>query len=193
MKLSELQVGTEYAIFPAWEYNSKNSRDVNTVRESDVLKATVLELTKFEYDPNSRTQDRTQFKKAPEGHRSVGVLVTAKDKNGNDFYWTARLADILIEWATLEPLWANRNQAEQEARRIEEEKRRKVRELQARVQEEVARSKTSILTSLSELVGNAEVSVDTTGYEESYKGVVTVGIKEFERLLELAYEGKAVL
>ena len=42
MKLSELTVGTEYAVVPSWTYSNRSARDVDTVRENDVVRATLL-------------------------------------------------------------------------------------------------------------------------------------------------------
>lgn len=190
MKLSELTVGKEYAVVPSWTYNNKSARDVDTVRENDVVKATLLELTKYEYEPSNRKQAPT-FKKAEAGNRSVGVLVKATDNNGTEYYWTSRLADIVAEWSVLEPKW-KALQSEQE-RKEQEERARREKELQhqEQVRNEVERSRNSIADSARELLGSSNnVSVTTEGYGVELRGVVTFSIKEFERLIELAYAGK---
>jgi len=87
MKLSELTIGTEYAIVPSWTYNNRSARDVDTVRENDVVRATLLELTKYEYEPSNRKISATDFTKAQAGNRSVGVLVKALDNNGKEIFW----------------------------------------------------------------------------------------------------------
>jgi hypothetical protein len=61
MKLSELTVGTEYAVVPSWTYNNRSARDVDTVRENDVVRATLLELTKYEYEPSNRKDNAGSF------------------------------------------------------------------------------------------------------------------------------------
>jgi hypothetical protein len=194
MKLSELTVGKEYAIVPSWTYSSKNARDINTVRENDVVKATLLELTKYEYEPSQRRDNTTGFRKAQAGNRSVGVLVKGVDNNGGDIYWTSRLADIVAEWSVLEPKWSAKKIEQEEQERIQNEKQNRVRELRRRVDEEINRSRNSILASAKELLGaNTFVDVDSKGYDEDYRAVVSLSLAEFERLIELSYEGKAVI
>lgn len=194
MKLSELAVGKEYAIVPSWTYSSKSARDVNSVRENDVVKATLLELTKYEYQPSQRQQNTTGFRKAEAGNRSVGVLVKGVDNNGSEFYWTSRLADIVAEWSVLEPQWNNKKLQQEEQERIQQEKQNRVRELRRKVDEEVNRSRNSVLASAKELLGaNTFVDVNTSGYDEDYRAVVSLSLSEFERLIEMSYEGKAVI
>lgn len=190
MKLSELTIGTEYAVVPSWTYSNKNARDVSTVRENDVVRATLLELTKYEYEPSTRKQAPT-FTKAEAGNRSVGVLVKAVDNNGNDVYWTTRLADIIAPYAVLEPKWTQAKSAEEERERILRELQEKVYAHKKKVTAEVERSTGSIIQTSKELLGaGTYVSVDTEGYDLDYKGVVKLSIQEFEALIELAYAGK---
>lgn len=190
MKLSELTIGTEYAVVPSWTYSNKNARDVSTVRENDVVRATLLELTKYEYEPSTRKQAPT-FTKAEAGNRSVGVLVKAVDNNGNDVYWTTRLADIIAPYAVLEPKWTQAKSAEEERERILRELQEKVYAHKKKVTAEVERSTGSIIQTSKELLGaGTYVSVNTEGYDLDYKGVVKLSIQEFEALIELAYAGK---
>jgi hypothetical protein len=191
MKLSELTVGTEYAIVPSWTYSSKSARTVDTVRENDVVRATLLELTKYEYEPSNRKSDTGSFVKAQQGNRSVGVLVKATDTNGKDVYWTTRLADIIAPYAVLEPKWLQANSAEKERERIQKEQQEKVYAHKKKVSAEVERSTGSIIQTSKELLGaGTYVSVDTEGYDLDYKGVVKLSITEFEALIEMAYAGK---
>ena len=191
MKLSELTVGTEYAIVPSWTYSSKSARTVDTVRENDVVRATLLELTKYEYEPSNRKSDTGSFVKAQQGNRSVGVLVKATDTNGKDVYWTTRLADIIAPYAVLEPKWLQANSAEKERERIQKEQQEKVYAHKRKVSAEVERSTGSIIQTSKELLGaGTYVSVDTEGYDLDYKGVVKLSITEFEALIEMAYAGK---
>ena len=190
MKLSELTIGKEYAVVPSWTYNNKSARSADTVRENDVVKATLVELTKYEYEPSQRKHSPT-FTKASAGNRSVGVLVKGIANDGAEFYWTSRLADIIAEWATLEPKWKAK-QSEQEKKELEENLRReKERRHVEQIQQEVERSRISIMDSAKELLGsNNKVEVTTSGYGSEAHGVVTFSITEFEKLIELAYAGK---
>jgi len=191
MKLSELTIGTEYAVVPSWTYSSRNARDVDTVRENDVVRATLLELTKYEYEPSNRKDSAGSFVKAQQGNRSVGVLVKATDSNGKDVYWTTRLADIIAPYAVLEPKWAQINTLEQERERKQRELQEKVYAHKKKVSAEVERSTGSIIQTSKELLGaGTYVTVDTEGYDLDYKGVVKLSIQEFEALIEMAYAGK---
>lgn len=192
MKLSEIKVNGEYAIVPSWTYNSKESRDPDKVRENDVVKATIMSLDKYEYEPSNR-KDSPSFTKAEAGNRSVGIVVKATDNNGKEFYWTSRLADVVAEWATLEPKWNAQKNKEDEERKEREEAQRKERELRKQVEEEVERSRNSVILSAKELLGaNTTVEVSTRGYGLDYKATVEISLAEFERLMELSYEGKAI-
>lgn len=191
MKLSELTVGTEYAVVPSWTYSNRSARDVDTVRENDVVRATLLELTKYEYEPSNRKDSAGSFVKAQAGNRSVGVLVKATDSNGKDVYWTTRLADIIAPYAVLEPKWLQANSAEKERERKAKELQDKVYAHKKKVSAEIERSTGSIIQTSKELLGaGTYVSVDTEGYDLDYKGVVKLSITEFEALIEMAYAGK---
>lgn len=191
MKLSEIVVGKEYAVVPSWTYNSKSARDVTRVNQDDVVKATLMSKDKYEYEPSYRKSSIADFTKAKEGNRSVGVVVKGVDNNGSEVYWTTRLADIVAVYSDLEPKW-KAQQAEQEAREREQnEKRERIQKHREKIYAEVERSKGSITATLKELLGdNTFVNVDTTGYELDMKGVVTISLTEFEKLVELSYAGK---
>lgn len=192
MKLSEIKLNGEYAIVPSWTYNNKSARDVDTVRENDVVKATIYSVDKYEYEPSQR-KDSPAFTKAQAGNRSVGIIVKATDNNGRDYYWTSRLADVIAEWSVLEPKWNAKKNVEQEEQRLREEAQRKERELRNQVEQEVERSRNSVITSAKELLGaNTTVEVSTRGYGLDYKATVEISLAEFERLMELSYEGKAI-
>jgi len=193
MKLSEIKLNGEYAIVPSWTYNNKGARDVDTCRENDVVKATVTSLDKYDYEPSQRKSDPTSFRKAEAGNRSIGIIVKATDNNGKEYYWTSRLADVVAEWSVLEPKWNSLKSKEEEERKSQEERQRKEQELRKQVEEEVERSRNSVMTSAKELLGaNTTVEVSTRGYGIDYKATVEISLKEFERLMELSYEGKAI-
>lgn len=190
MKLSELVIGTDYAIVPSWTYSNRQARDVSTVRENDVVKATLLSLDKYEYEPSNRKYDPNDFTKAQAGNRSVGVLVKATDSNGNTMYWTSRLADIVAPYSQLEPKWSQAKSAEEEAERIRKEQYDKVMNHKRTVANEAERVRVSVVATAKELLGDkSEVSVDTEGYDLDYKAVVKISLAEFEKLIELSYAG----
>ena len=191
MKLSELQVGNVYAVVPSWTYNSRSARDVNNVRANDVMKAELISKDKYDYEPSYRKSSPTEFTKAKDGERSVGVLVKATDNNGQDVYWTTRLADIIAVYSDLEPKWQAEKLAEAEKERELNEKREKLEKYREQVRAEVERSRNSVVVTTKELLGdNAEVNVETQGYEFNMKGMVSISLTEFEKLIEMAYAGK---
>lgn len=190
MKLSEIKLNGEYAIVPSWTYNSKASRDIDQVRENDVVKATIYSLDKYEYEPSNR-KDSPNFTKAQQGNRSVGIIVKAVDNNGKEFYWTSRLADVVAEWSVLEPKWNSAKSKEEAERLLREEAQRKERELRRQVEEEVERSRNSVVATSKELLGQqTTVEVTTNGYGLDYKASVNLSLKEFELLVEMAFAGK---
>jgi hypothetical protein len=191
MKLSEIKLHGEYAIVPSWTYNNKSARSIDTVRENDVVKATVISLDKYEYEPSNRKDDETSFVKAQAGNRSVGILVRATDNNGKDFFWTSRLTDVVAEWSALEPKW-KASQSKEEAERLEREAiQKKEREARRVAEEEVTRSRNSVIATAKELLGTqTSVEVESKGYGIECQAFVSVSLKEFEQLIEMAYAGK---
>jgi len=191
MKLSEIKLNGEYAIVPSWTYNSKSSREIDKVRENDVVKATVISLEKYEYEPSNRKDNPTSFRKAEAGNRSVGILVKAIDNSGAEFYWTSRLADVVAEWSVLEPKWNSLKSKEEAERLAREEAQRKERELRKKVEEEVERSRNSVIATSKELLGEqTTVEVTSNGYGLDYKASVNLSLREFELLVEMAFAGK---
>ena len=191
MKLSELEVGKKYAVVPSWTYNNKSARDVDRVRKDDVIEAELISKDKYEYEPSYRKQSPTDFTKAKEGNRSVGVVVKAVDNNGNDVYWTTRLADIVAVYSDLTPKW-DKEQAEADERdREQNEKRERIQKHREKVYAQIERSRNSVISTCKDLLGDkVSVSVDTTGYELDMQGVVTISLDEFEKLVEMSYNGK---
>ena len=190
MKLSEIKLNGEYAIVPSWTYNNKSARDVDTVRENDVVKATIYSLDKYEYEPSNR-KDSPSFRQAEAGNRSVGIVVKATDNNGKEYYWTSRLADVIAEWSVLEPKWNSAKSKEEAERLLREEAQRKERELRRLVEEEVERSRNSVVSTSKVLLGDkTTVEVSSSGYGLDYKATVNLSLKEFEQLIEMAFAGK---
>jgi hypothetical protein len=191
MKLSLLNVGTRYAVVPSWGYNNASARDVNKVRENDVINAELISIDKYDYKPSNRYKDMTSFTKAQAGERSVGVIMKANDGTA-DFYWTARLADIVEEWDKLTPVWNAKNAEQAERERVEQELRAKGEAIQKKAEEYVARLKPSITNSITELVGKrcGFVEVEVRGYRDNAIPVATINLADLETLLEFAFDGK---
>ena len=127
MKNSDLKLGVDYAVIPAWSYSSKDKKDPNRVERRDVAKATLVSLDKYEYKVH-RTDDvnDVNFLPAPKGSRVVGYKVKSNDFiNNQDTYWLARPQDIVAEFAPLELRWHKEEieRAEQERKQREEHER----------------------------------------------------------------------
>ena len=194
MKLSELNVGKKYAVVPSWTYNNKSARDVSRVSKDDVIEAELISKDKYEYEPSYRKSSASDFTKAQDGNRSVGVIVKGVDNNGNDVYWTTRLADIVAVYSDLTPRWDKEKAEQDERERETNEKRDKVQKHRDKVYAEVERSRNSVIATCKELLGdNTKVSVDTNGYELEMQGVVTISLTEFEKLIEMSYAGKELI
>jgi len=191
MKLSLLNVGTRYAVVPSWGYNNASARDVSKVRENDVVNAELISIEKYDYKPSNRYKDTTSFTKAQQGERSVGVIMKSNDGT-DDFYWTARLADIVEEWDKLTPVWNAKNAEQAEKERLEKELRAKGEAIHKKAEDYVARLKTSVPTSITELIGKrcGFVEVEVRGYRENAIPVATINLADLETLLEFAFEGK---
>lgn len=202
MKFNELQVGVEYAVIPSWQYSSREKKDPQQVRRGDVEKATLVNLTKYEYKVyRSDIQNHPEFVKAPQGSRSVGYLVSATDGNQN-VYWLARPQDIVERWSVLEPIWAEKEriqQAQEAQAKLEreraEEQRKLVLEQRARLEKATLDSLQSILggrANASTLYFDTRSSRDNNG---NYKEVNTVrlDLELAQILIEKVLEAKEVI
>lgn len=202
MKFNELQVGVEYAVIPSWQYSSRDKKDPQRVHKSDVEKATLVNLTKYEYKVyRSDIQNHPEFVKAPQGSRSVGYLVTAK--NGTqDVYWLARPQDIVECWSVLEPRWA------EEERKLNEEREKAKREQEQRdlerkfAQEQRARLEKSVLDSFQSILGGRgnsnNLKFDTRSIRDqqgNYKeiNIVQLDIELAQILIEKVLEAREVI
>jgi hypothetical protein len=162
VKFTDLKVGTEYAVIPAWDYSSAEKKDPNKVERRNVAKAELISLDKFEYIVfRSDSPTDPNFKPAPKGSRSVGYLVKSMDwanqNNGQAVYFLSRPQDIVAPHADLETRWV-REEAEQERkeqemrqRRIEEEQRE--REVKAREE----RLLNSCMEALQSIIGSERI------------------------------------
>lgn len=202
MKFNELQVGVEYAVIPSWQYSSRDKKDPQRVHKADVEKATLVNLTKYEYKVyRSDIQNHPEFVKAPQGSRSVGYLVTAK--NGTqDVYWLARPQDIVERWSVLEPRWLEQERVAQEERdkaKREQEQRDLERKF---TQEQRARLEKSVLDSFQSILGgrgnSSNLKFDTRSIRDqqgNFKeiNVVQLDIELAQILIEKVLEAREVM
>jgi hypothetical protein len=203
MKSQELKAGVEYAVIPAWDYSSKEKKNPDTVERRYVAKAELVSLDKYEYKVfRSEHATSSHFVSAPKGARSVGYLVKSADfadtsRGINEIYWLARPQDIVAEYATLEPKWAQKELAEQQQR---EKKKREIEEherKQREAQEYQQRVSQSILDSLRSIIGDRvnDIRFDTNNRRNAkgdYLPVseVTLDLKTMGILVEKVLEAK---
>ena len=187
MKFSELIAGHDYAIIPSWQYSSRDKKDPNQVRKSDVVKAKLVSLTKYEYKVHrSHQPDDSGFVLAKQGERAVGYLVVA-DENNQAMYWLARPQDIVALYATLEPRWQQEELAEQQARAHAEAERARMEEERRIAQANKERMEKSLREALSGILGNRvnekTVQFDTNNYRQANGEYKTVAVAQIEMSL----------
>jgi hypothetical protein len=202
MKFNELQVGVEYAVIPSWQYSSREKKDPQQVRRHDVEKATLVNLTKYEYKVyRSDNANHPEFVKAPQGSRSVGYLVSAIDGNQN-VYWLARPQDIVERWSILEPIWAEKERLEREEHERAKLERERAEEQRKLVLEQRARLEKATLDSLQSILGGranaSTLYFDTRSSRDNngnYKEVNTVrlDLELAQILIEKVLEAKEVI
>lgn len=202
MKSAELKLGTNYAVIPAWDYSSSDKKNPDRVLRSHVAKATLVSSSKYEYKVyRSDKQDDPQFAPANKGSRNVGYLVCSDDyiKSGQaqtTIYWLARPQDIVAEYATLEPKWAERERQEllQRQKQEAEQKERERKEREAREYHE--RVSASLLASLKTILGDRanQITVDQRSRRvgDNYIQVseMSVDLKTMSILIEKVLEAK---
>lgn len=201
MKFNELEVGVEYAVIPSWEYSSREKKDPNRVSRHEIAKATVVNLTKYEYKVYraSSPTDPT-FTQAPAGSRSVGYLVSAEFPQTGTTYWLARPQDIVAKYADLEGRWV-KEEAEAKIREQQEELRRqKEREELERIREQRNRLESSTRETFNHILKDRAIKsfwdMDTRRYRinDEYKDilVVSIDVQTFNILLEKVLEASEV-
>jgi len=203
MKSADIKVGVEYAVIPAWDYSSQEKKNPDTVERRYVSKAQLVSDKKYEYKVyRSETIDDQNFVPAVKGNRSIGYLVASDDfKNAGQtngtLYWLARPQDIVAEYATLEPKWAERELAEQVEKEKRESEAREYERKQREAQEYQDRVSQSLLDSLKSIIGDrvSGVRFDTNNRRNAngeYLPVseVTLDLKTMGILVEKVLEAK---
>jgi hypothetical protein len=203
MKSTELKVGVEYAVIPAWDYSSQEKKNPDTVERRYVSKARLISTTKYEYKVyRSDKTDDPNFVLSPKGGRSVGYLVASDDfvnagQATGTIYWLARPQDIVAEYATLEPKWAQRELAEKLEREKREFEQKEHERKQREAQEYQQRVSQSILDSLRSIIGDrvSGIRFDTNNRRNAngeYLPVseVTLDLKTMGILVEKVLEAK---
>lgn len=199
MKFSELVAGHDYAVIPSWQYSSRDKKDPNQVRKGDVVKATLVSLTKYEYKVHRAYQpDDVGFVVAKQGERAVGYLVSANIEQNQTMYWLARPQDIVAMYATLEPRWNEEERREQEERKRLQEEAQKREEERRIAQANKERMENSLRDTLAGILGNRvtpqSVQFDTASvrFNNDFRtiAVVQLELSLVESLIEKVLEAK---
>lgn len=149
MKSQLLQAGKVYGVIPSWDYSSAEKKDPNKVRRGEVIKAELLNLTKYDYDVyRSVDLNDPHFKSAPANSRVVGYLFKGEFRN-ETVYWVSRPQNIVAEYEWLEQRWEETEKQEKEER----ERQEREREIRVKKREEAQqRAERSIYTIKQALV-----------------------------------------
>lgn len=196
MKLSEISVGTEYAVihrFTLINTEKQDLKEVTACRRSDVDKVTLESKAKYIYvgGSNANNTDKSQFVEAPKNaSTNIGVLVSFKGNNETT-YLVVRLSEVLHKWAVIEPVWLAQEEEIRKARahaEAVEEVNRKKRE-NARLHAE--RAQKNLPTTLKTLLGGhlyGDVRVEYSTYNTDPSAQVTMSLKDLERIIERAFD-----
>lgn len=214
MKTQDIIKGikNEWAVVAPWQWKSRKNTPTNY---SAGLKAKIVDGHKYKRTDHTST-DSSVFTRVSQSEKSFGMLVTF-EYNGETRFAVIKPQDFLQKWDEYFAYWEQENarlavvRAENEARmKIEQEKRQRRDDIEVarreQMQVEAERLKVSIRESLSSLVGSvtsSTVYIDPTvrgewknldtpneQYVVTKVGDVRLDLRLFERLLEMALDGK---
>jgi hypothetical protein len=194
MKLSELEVGVEYAIYNSFTYTKRNSIDINNVQKHNVWKAKLVSTDKYYWKDSRPSKEEADFSPAPKKEvKGVGLLFTITDDNGETFYYVTRLASIVARHDILQGVW-NAREAEEAKRRAEQEAQEALmRAKKKQIQEHAERAKLTMPNTIKSLLGGKlfdEVNIEVPYYSDSAHARVSITLRDMERLIELVYDKK---
>lgn len=202
MKSADLKLGTNYGVIPAWDYSSSDKKNPDRVQRKHVAKSTLVSTLKHEYKVyRSDKQDDQAFAPANKGSRNVGYLVCSDDylQSGQataTVFWLARPQDIVAEYATLEPKWAEQEAQEllETQKREAEQKERDRKQQEAKEYHE--RVSASLIASLKTIIGDRvnQITIDQRSRRvgDNYIEVseMSIDLKTMSILIEKVLEAK---
>jgi hypothetical protein len=195
MKLSELEVGVEYAIHNSFRFTKRSGVDVNNVQKHDVWKAKLVSKDKYYWKDTRPSKEEADFSPAPKKEvKGVGLLFTITDDNGETFYYVSRLASIVARHAVVELVWTHKEE-EQKRLRAEEEAREQIaRAKKKQVQEHAERARLTMPNTIKSLLGGKlydEVNIEIPYFSsDNAHARVSITLRDMERLIELVYDKK---
>lgn len=210
-------LATEWAIIRPWDGNRSRTEDsIETTEYRRVVKAQLVNTKRYKRTTNYAS-DPLSFAEVSSNEKTYGFLVAFTNNNGETLHAVANPQNFIALWSEYYAYWQPElerrkvAQAEQEARRLieiaKQEKRDALRtERRANAKVIADRMAQSINESIIALLGaqasyRAHISTDVDGdwvnveteyedYRITSSGTVRLELKDFQRLLEYAIEGK---
>lgn len=210
-------LATEWAVIRPWDGNRSRAEDsIETTEYRRTVKVQLVNTKRYKRNTNYAS-DHLSFQEVSANEKTYGFLVSFTNKNGETLYAVTNPQNFIALWSEYNAYWqpelARRKalEAELEAKRLIElektERRDKLRN-ERRQNERVIteRLAQSITESIATLLGSASasrsyISTDVDGewvnidtqyedYRITTSGTVRLELKDFQRLLEYAIEGK---
>ncbi len=194
MKLSELEVGVEYAIYNSFTYTKRNSVDINNLQNHNVYKATLVSKDKYYWKDTRPSKEEADFSPAPKKEtKGVGLLFTITDGNGETFYYVTRLASVVARYEVVQNVWNAREAEEKRLRAEQEAQEAIVRAKKKQIQEHAERARLTMPNTIKSLLGGKlfdDVNIEVPYYSDSAHARVSITLRDMERLIELVYDKK---
>ena len=201
MKLSEIEVGKEYAVTHRYTSitSNKDLLDISKVTRHDVDKVTLESKDKYNYvKEGALTLLKEEFTLAPKSAKvNIGVLVsiTRSTTNGNEKHYSViRLSNVLHEWSLLEPVWLAKEEEERKQRAIAEQKEAELRKKRDNARAHAERATINLPNTLKKLLGGhlyGNVRVEYSSYSTDPSAEVTLSLRDMERLIERAFDNES--
>lgn len=194
MKLSELEIGSEYAVYNSFSFTKRNGFDVTLVQKHSVYKAKLVSKEKYYWKDTRPSKEEADFSPAPKKEtKGVGLLFTIKDDNGEEFYYVTRLASVVARHEVLQGVW-NARELEEKRQRAEQEALEEIsRAKKKQVREHAERAKLTMPNTIKSLLGGKvfeEVTIEVPYYSAEAHARVSITLRDMERLIELVYDKK---
>ena len=197
MKLSEIEVGKEYAVTHHFTSTTGNRDllDITKVTRHDVDKVTVESKDKYNYvKEGSLTVIKEELTIAPKSAKvNIGMLVSFT-RQGEKHYTVVRISNVLHEWNHLEPLWLAQEEEERKRRAIAEQQEVELRKKRDNARLHAERASINLPNTLKKLLGGhlyGNVKVDYSTYSNDPSAEVTLSLKDMERLIERAFDNES--
>jgi hypothetical protein len=197
MKLSEIEVGKEYAVTHHFTstVGNKDLLDITKVTRPDVDKATVESKDKYNYvKEGSLTVLKEELTVAPKSAKvNIGILVSFT-RQGEKHYTVVRISNVLHEWNHLEPLWLAQEEEERKRRAIAEQQEVELRKKRDNARLHAERAQVNLPSTLKKLLGGhlyGNVTINYSTYSNDPSAEVTLSLKDMERLIERAFDNES--